>query len=156
MLENICKKGGLKMILTKEYLEKVNVCKDAIDFFQRNFPDGLDLDKFEILGDFNNYISWLRNSLSIRYEYDSRDNMIKQIDPRENVWQWEYDSRGNKIKQINPNGCVYQWKYDSRDNMVKQINPNGCVYQWKYIFKDEILVEIRENDKKICWLNKRR
>ena len=86
------------MILTVEELNRRGACKEAVVFFERNFPNGLDLDKYEIIGDYNNWVQWLNRSLQTKYEYDNRGNKIKQIDPDGSSWQWKYDARGMLIE----------------------------------------------------------
>ena len=114
------------MKITVELLAKMKACKEAIDFIARNYPEGIDLDKYKINGDYNGWVEWLRNELKVKREYDSHDNMIKK------TW---------------PNGKVYRWEYDSHGNLIKRTYPNGSVYKWEYPFG-----AIIENGKKICWL----
>jgi YD repeat-containing protein len=120
------------MILTKEYLQKYEACQEAIDFFERNYPEGLDLDRWTIHGDFKNWVSWLNNCLRTTLQYDDHGNVIKKIYPNGDIYQWEYDDRENVIKKIDLDGNVSQYEYDDRGNKIKEIYPNGDVYQWEY------------------------
>ena len=85
-------------IITVEELNRRGACKEAVVFFERNFPNGLDLDKYQIIGEYNGWIKWLNRSLQTKYEYDNRGNKIKQIDPDGSSWQWKYDARGMLIE----------------------------------------------------------
>jgi len=136
------------MILTVEELNRRGACKEAVVFFERNFPNGLDLDKYQIIGEYNGWIKWLNSSLQTKFEYDDRGNKIKKIFPNRRSWQWEYDDHGNKIKEVNPNGRSWQWKYDGRGNMIKKIDPDGDIWQWEYDDRG-MLIEIKENGETI-------
>ena len=138
------------MILTVEELNRRGACKEAVVFFERNFPNGLDLDKYQIIGEYNGWIKWLNSSLQTKFEYDDRGNKIKEINPNGSSWQYEYDDHGNMIKKIFPNRRSWQWEYDDHENKIKEINPDGDIWQWEFTHDDHgMLIEIKENGKTI-------
>ena len=113
-------------IITVEELNRRGACKKAVVFFERNFPNGLDLDKYQIIGEYNGWIKWLNRSLQTKFEYDDRGNKIKEIYPNGRSWQWEYDDRGNMIKQIYPDGSIWQWEFThDTSGMLTEIKENG-------------------------------
>ncbi|HRS26615.1 MAG TPA: hypothetical protein P5140_08765 [Methanofastidiosum sp.] len=54
------------MKITVDILRKWNACKDGVRFFCRNFPNGLDLDKYTIVGDYKNWVGWLIQNSAAR------------------------------------------------------------------------------------------
>jgi len=51
----------------------------------------------------------LGNVTRMFYEHDIKSLMTKKIEPDDDVWLYEYDSRGNLIRQIDP---VVEWPID--------------------------------------------
>jgi len=78
------------MILTAEELKKRDACKEGIDFFEINFPEGLDLDKFKIEGEYREgWVEWVNKSMKYQYEYNDYGNIIKKILPDGEIYQYE-------------------------------------------------------------------
>ncbi len=99
----------------------------------------------------------LPNGLSTYYEYDEKDNCIKEWDnagkeykfiydknnliksigkiddEKEIVICYEYDEKGRIIKEIDPNGNKKYFEYNSDFNKVaKHITNENCVYKYTY------------------------
>ena len=78
------------MIITAELLTKMRACKEAINFIKHDYPEGIDLDKYEIKGEHRGWVAWLNEELDTKYEYDSNNNPIKKTRPDGRVYTWEY------------------------------------------------------------------
>ena len=55
-------------IITLKFLKQHNACKEGIKFFENNFPEslfpnGLDISKIKITGDYNGYFRWINISI---------------------------------------------------------------------------------------------
>ena len=135
------------MNLTADVLRKWEACPEAITFLARNYPDGIDLSRYEIMGEYQGWIAWLRNKQSAQHEYDSRDNLVRKTYSDGTVK--DYDSKGNLIRRTYPSGEVED--YDSRENLIRRTYPDGEVEEWKYDYET-----IYKNGKKICWLEEKR
>ena len=85
-------------ILSKELLHNWDACEEGIEFCERNKLFGFDLSRIdEVVGDYNNFINWLKNELKCKREYNSQGNKIKE-ETSDGYWfKWEYDSHGNMI-----------------------------------------------------------
>ena len=118
------------MIITAELLTKMRACKEAINFIKHDYPEGIDLDKYEIKGEHRGWVAWLNEELDTKYEYDSNNN---------------------PIKETYPDGSVYKYEYDSNNNPIKKTRPDGRVYTWEYPFG-----AIMENGEKVCWLEEKK
>ena len=120
-------------ILTKELLLTCGACDEGISFCERNKLFGFDLSRIaEIKGDYNGFIDWLKGQVSIKMEYDSNGNIIKQ-ENSDGYWKkWEYDSQGKMIKEENSMGEFFKLEYDSHGNKIKRENSNGYWVIWCY------------------------
>jgi YD repeat-containing protein len=137
-------------IITKKFLNFHNAHKEYIKFFENNFPkelfpNGLDLERIKVTGDYNSYFDYIYNLPKIKF--DDKGNIIKKIFPNGNIHRYEHDLKGNIIKEIFPDGYVYQYEYDSLGNMVKRIFPNDKVYQYEYNNNGNMIKKIFPNDK---------
>lgn len=56
-------KTANNIIITTESLKKIGATKEAIESFEKNYPNGLDISKIEITG---------------RYKYDHKGNVTKE------------------------------------------------------------------------------
>ncbi len=123
------------MIITKDFLEKNNVCREGILWFKRNFKTPIDFDKVEIIGDYKSYISWLEEELKVKREYDKNGNKIKEIWPSGVIYEYEYDESGNIIKEIWPSGDIYKWEYDydERGNLIELKENRKIILKIKYL-----------------------
>ena len=120
------------MIITAELLTKMEACQEAIDFIKRNYPDGIDLDKYKIKGDFNGWVAWFRTEIMVKYDYDTKGNRIRKTYPDGRVYKWDYDTKGNCIRKTYPNGRVYELDYDTKGNCIRETYPDGRVYEYDY------------------------
>ena len=137
-------------LITKEWLEQRKACKEDIDFAERNGLVGFPVSRLgEITGDFNGFVSWVRDASKVKYEYDASGNMIKQVYPSGSTYLWEYDASGNKVKKVDPNGNTYLWEYDASGNMIKEVYPNGRTYICEYILSEGQLIEVRKDGNSI-------
>jgi len=82
--------GGV-MKLTADVLRKMEACPEAITFLARNYPDGIDLSRYEIRGEYRGWVVWLRDKQSAQYEYDKRGNLVRKTYPEGKVRKWRYD-----------------------------------------------------------------
>ena len=113
--------------LNREHLESLNACQDAITFVEQNNLVGFPVDRLnEVECDYKNYVSWLKNKLSIHREYDSNGNMTLRVYPDGRECRYEYDSNGNRTLEVYPNGSEFRYEYDSNGNKTLLVYPNGC------------------------------
>jgi RHS repeat-associated protein len=66
-----------------------------------------------------------------RYEYDSRGNRTKVIDPAGNETRWEYDN-DFPIRRISPEGHITECVFDPRGALLELRTPAGPRYQLTY------------------------
>ena len=124
--------------VTVEGLKKISACDSAIGFVERNNLEGFPIELLDqVEGDYNSYISWLKNSLKNRWEYDSHGNMVKRIYPDGDEYRLEYDAHGNEIKIIFPDGDEHRWEYDSHGNMINVTWPDSKEYLCPTSFYDD-------------------
>jgi YD repeat-containing protein len=170
--------GRSRMIVNKKLLLQHNACKEGIVFFENNFPEEVDLDKVEIEGDYNGFISWLkhlpklifddkgtlikkiyRDGLVHTYEYDDNRNLIKSISVNGSVLlemnQYEYDDKNRLLKHIASNDSKrlleYIYEYDDKDRLVKKICGHDNIFVYEYDDKDRLIRKICPNDVIIEW-----
>ena len=120
-------------IITSKFLKQHRVDSNLIKFFERNFPvslfpEGLDLSKIEVTGDYNNYFNKIKNILACKYEYNSEGNVIRKSFPSGYIE--EYNEEGKVIKEIFPDGKVeeyiYSYKYNNTEEYIY-----SCSYKYK-------------------------
>ena len=107
------------MIITKELLEKHDVYKSCITFFENNF-NKLDTNKIKVTGDYKGFYVWIQNLPEIKY--DKNNNIILKKDPGGDIWEWEYDENNNLIWLKEPNGDSQEYKYNDNNNMIWERN----------------------------------
>jgi hypothetical protein len=116
------------MFITKKLLETHNACKKGINFFNTYFPNGVDIDKIKITGDYNNYWYFIRHLPEIKL-----------------------DGNGNKIWEKDIDGTILEYKYDDNNNCILEKSQCGFIIKWKFtVGKDNHLTAITRNDKVIC------
>lgn len=127
------------MIITADYLQKIMACNHAINFFKRNFPNGLDLNKYEIYGEYNAWSRWLNNKLELTMEFDQYGNIVKEtggFGPSEylSTYEYNYDQNGNILEIIKRSDNVI-FKYDKYRNVVKRkCLVSGKIHEWEYTY----------------------
>ena len=134
------------MNLTADVLRKWEACPEAITFLARNYPDGIDLSRYEIMGEYQGWVVWLRDKQSAQHEYSSRGDLVRMTYPNGAVD--EYSSKGNLVRMTYPNGTVED--YSSKGNLIRKTYSDGEVRKWRYDPE-----AIYENGKKICWLKEK-
>lgn len=67
-----------------------------------------------------------------RYGYDEKNQLIEEIDDRDNVTRYEYDALGNKTKTVLPLGSVIVLEYDASGNEIKKIDAAGYITTASY------------------------
>ena len=119
------------MLITKEWLDKrVWACDDTIKFFGRNFPNGLDLDKYEIKGDhdYKSYAGHLKVLLDSEFEFDDHGSLIKEVRPdyallagqdKQLLHSYKYDQNG-KVIEKKANGYTRIFERDSFGRKIKE------------------------------------
>lgn len=111
-------------MITAQILKQRNASSHIIKFFTNNFPeelfpDGLNLEKIKVNGDYKGYFYYIINLLEI--QYDNNENKVREIYPDGDVYIHEYDTNGNCIKELYPDGdvCETVFKYDNLGRLIQ-------------------------------------
>ena len=122
------------MKITKEFLEQHGACQKGISFFEINFPDGLDLDKVEIKGDFENYWCWLKLKSQFECEYNEQGNVIVRSFSNGEIFK--FDDSGRCVECSDPINGKINYEYDSHGRLLKKIrNVDGmCCYTIEHFY----------------------
>jgi YD repeat-containing protein len=109
-----------------------------INEFERLFPNGLDLDKFEIKV-FHDLEFWMWINLIKKHKFilDSRNNLIEHINLSGISNKYEYNEYDRLIKWIHPTNGTFEWKYDSYGNVIKEILNGSTFYRCEYIYEKD-------------------
>ena len=129
------------MIITAEFLKQHRAYYKVIKFFERNFPvslfpEGLDLSKVEITGDYEpdiyiGYFERIKNILACKYEYNSEGNVIKRTFPSGYIE--EYNNEGKVIKKVYLSGHTEEFIYSYKhNNNITEEYIYSCSYICKY------------------------
>ena len=129
------------LIITPDFLRKYNDYPSDISFFERNFPvtlfpNGLDLSKVKIIGDYEGdyegYFRWIKDLAKYKFEY--YDNGIIKKRTLHDGWIQEYNEYGDIIKQISPDGWTqeYQYVYNDKGTKIKIIFLSGFIEEYIY------------------------
>ncbi|WP_250278723.1 EndoU domain-containing protein [[Clostridium] colinum] len=82
----------------------------------------------------------LANGLSIYYEYDEKNNLIKEFDNAGKESKYEYDEKGNLIKSIakidDEREQIVLYKYDKYGRIIKEIDSEGREKTFEYNFNE--------------------
>lgn len=152
------------MLLNIKELKEREACKESIEFFKRNYPNGLDLNMFQVCGDYRLWKYWLNYELGLKFSHDNNGKRIKAIDKQGSVWKYEYDDHGRRIKTIYPDGTIWEYsyvngkkkikitnkrsvdEYNEFGHRVKEILKDGKVNTWSYTYdKWENVTSIMKN-----------
>jgi len=124
------------MLITTDFIQKRNAGTKFIDFFERNFPNGLDLLKYKLHSTIEphiTWINWLESELSAQFDVNNR-LIRKKIHGEE--FSYEYDSNGNLIEYDEWNGkerVKIICKYDLNNQIIEKYNLNYNTHQyWEY------------------------
>lgn len=136
------------MILTTKILKNNNVCKNGISFFNRNFPNGLDLNKWKIYGDFYGYKQHLEDIiLDNRHKvYNEIGKIIERTDDENCIRRYKYDEQNNLIEELFEDGnkISHQYKYDTKNNLIEQIYRDGTNIKYEYDDKNNLIKQIED------------
>ncbi|MGD8452217.1 MAG: RHS repeat-associated core domain-containing protein [Phycisphaerae bacterium] len=101
------------------------------------------------------YTCWIDESTYrsvTRYEYDSRDRLVRTIEDDgglDRITEYDYDNNDNRIEEIDPNGVVTQFEYDELNRVVRTLrDPGGLEIEREYGY-DPVgnkITEIDPND----------
>ncbi len=64
-----------------------------------------------------------RKSRITQYEYDARDNLVRQIDAMGGIVDFRYDPQGNRVLLRDPVGNITTWTYDSLNRVAEERDP---------------------------------
>ena len=111
------------MKLNKEMLERVNACKEGIDFVERNKLIGFPLERLnEVSGDYGGFVSWLQQRT-----FDQNNNVIR-VEYSDGSWYTkEYDQNNNLIRFEDSDGSWYTKEYDQNNNVIKFEDSDGSL-----------------------------
>lgn len=68
----------------------------------------------------------------VSYEYDKKNQLIKEISPMEKVTSYEYDAIGNMISRIDADGIVTNYTYDSVNNITNIQYGDNKIVAYEY------------------------
>jgi RHS repeat-associated protein len=74
-----------------------------------------------------------------RFDFDSRDRLIRQTDPLGQSWQYTYDERGNRTGQTDPRGHSTTMQYDDRGNLLATTDALGHVSRRSYDGRNNVV-----------------
>jgi len=105
------------MRLTEEFLKQRKACKEGIEFAKNYGLIGSDLNHIdEVKGDYNNFVSWLKNEVKSEKKYDKNGNLIYSKDS-DGYWkESKYDENNNLIYFKNSDGYWKESNYDENNN----------------------------------------
>jgi RHS repeat-associated protein len=78
------------------------------------------------------------------------DLPTKKIDALGNVTTWEYDSKGNVSRQVDPNGFTMLWTYNNFGRKLTEQDERGDITQYVYN-GDGMLTEIIDPNNNHAW-----
>jgi len=121
------------MTITNRLLEDTEACQEGKDFFRYAFPNGLDLDKVKITGDFRGFYSWIKNTP--RIEYNDLGLMVKKTYPDGSIWRYEYNDRGLMVKYTYPSGtiCLCAYTFDTQNRLIEMFVNKESVCMIEYL-----------------------
>ena len=117
--------------LNVEYLTKLNVSEDEINFIVRNKLDNYPISRLnEIKGDLDIYcdgdglFSHLAKVLSLPREYDTEGNLLYHMDTDGTEYWSEYNSDGNEVLWKTSYGAIRMTTYGDGTKHTKIASPN--------------------------------
>jgi len=139
-------------VINKEVLEKLDACKDGINFFTRNIGE-LPVEKLEsVKGDHNGYVHWLKDALKNYNICEDKPpiKLFEHIDLGNNGWE-EYtrDEFGNTLAYKNNYGFSSKSTRDKFGNILYYENNEGG---WKKYTRDENGNLLKYEDNKGYWI----
>ncbi|MBF0362945.1 MAG: hypothetical protein HQK49_18140 [Oligoflexia bacterium] len=98
----------------------------------------------------------LSKEITTKYEYNIFNNLIKTIDPNNNIISIEYDQAGRKVAMQDPDMGNWYYVYDANGNLISQKDNKGQLVNIKYDPLDRIVQKemySKENiDERIVYL----
>ncbi|MGB2698349.1 MAG: RHS repeat-associated core domain-containing protein [Candidatus Zixiibacteriota bacterium] len=122
-----------------EINRKVNDCVDGIDG-----DDAVTDYEYDANG--NRTAVTDPNGNRTEYQYDERNNLIKEINPVDDSTLYEYDCVGNPVLEIRPNGNVITYDYDENDRLINVSDLLGQVAGYTYDCVGNRLTETDANN----------
>jgi hypothetical protein len=115
------------MLVTYKDLEDKRACKKGIEFFKKEFPNGVETNDLqnttiEAIGSYK-YYEWFIEQYRISCILKGSDD----------YWaKWEYDKNGNETYWVDSDGYWRKREYDGKGNNIKMgikpIGKNGFTY----------------------------
>ena len=90
----------------------------------------------------------LENDISVTYEYDREDRLVKTTDSKGRTTALKYDACGRIIAQMLPDGSTTEYEYDEFGNVKNETNSKGATTQKTYDKNGNVLT-ITDNDGKV-------
>ncbi|AZR74093.1 hypothetical protein BBF96_12215 [Anoxybacter fermentans] len=82
------------------------------------------------------------NGGEYEYEYDKIGNLVKIIDPMENVRMMSYNSLNKLIEVIDAMGYTTVYQYDPEGMLTRIVDANGYTKEYQYDALDRLILEI--------------
>lgn len=128
------------MKITEKWLIDNEACADGIDFVKRNKLIGFPVELLgDIEGDYNEYITWVVDSLKNEIVYDDNNNVVKIKTVDGFTVLKTYDLRNNIIytrryaeKNPTKNNIENWFVYDDRDNVILHKDNDGYLIIYEY------------------------
>ncbi|WP_437678427.1 DUF6531 domain-containing protein [Sorangium sp. So ce131] len=95
-------------------------------------PDGIVLRTCEV--DEDQYIVAEANGAgeATRYDYDTKGNKVREIDPAGNMTQWEYDDDDRPVLRVGADGLATRYEHDARGSLTGITYPSKLRYTLSY------------------------
>jgi YD repeat-containing protein len=126
------------MILTKKLLEHLEACDQSIKFCERNKLFGFDLSKINyIIGDYNGYVSWIKEKLSIykTIEFDDNGNIVFSETNEGFIVKSSYNDTGIILnQQYTTGGYITTDEYNDNNQLLHTYDNEN--YWVKYEYND--------------------
>ncbi len=91
----------------------------------------------------------------ISYDYNAKNQKIKETDSRKGATLYEYDDKSNIIRKTLPNNESISYKYDQNGNEVYEESTDGGIAESEFDSKGRIVKETYKNlsydGKRICY-----
>jgi len=66
------------------------------------------------------------------YEYDTRGNRVREINPLRGPTIWKYDEQDRLVSSTDPAGATTRYEYDAAGHLVKIVDPTGGITQFEH------------------------
>ena len=139
--------------ITKNILEKLDACRNGINWWIRNGLDGFPVDRLgDIVGEHNGYIKWLNEKLYLKkYEFDQQGNIVRMEDSYGSWEEFQYDERGNMTRMEDSNGGWITFECDGHGNKTRVEDFDGFWMTFQYDEHGNVKSYIDENYGEECF-----